>query len=110
MALVLREWLLRWLFGAIEDGAYFHAKHYFDVVAFTIPAIGLYESGKSIFRTMNDTKTTMVLSLIMNAINVAGNFILIYGFHLGVRLGNCNARLSLDGGVWMRKGVVNPAK
>lgn len=58
---------------------------------------------------MNDTKTTMVLSLIMNAINVAGNFILIYAFHLGARLGNCNARLSLDGGVWMRKGVVNPA-
>ena len=107
MTLVLREWLLRRLFGAIEDGVYFHAKCYFDVVAFTIPAI---ESGKSIFRTMNDTKTTMVLSLIMNAINVAGNFILIYAFHLGARLGNCNARLSLDGGVWMRKGVVNPAK
>lgn len=34
---------------------------------------------------MNDTKTTIALSLIMNAINVAGNFILIYGFHLGVR-------------------------
>ena len=99
MTLVLREWLLRRLFGAIEDGVYFHAKRYFDVVAFTIPAIGLYESGKSIFRTMNDAKTTMVLSLIMNAINVAGNFILIYAFHLGARLGNCNARLSLDDGV-----------
>ena len=85
LALVLREWLLRRLFGAIGDDVYFHAKRYFDVVAFSIPAIGLYESGKSIFRTMNDTKTTMVLSLIVNAINVAGNFILIYGFHLGAR-------------------------
>lgn len=85
LALALREWLLRRLFGAIEDDVYFHAKRYFDVVAFSIPAIGLYESGKSIFRTMNDTKTTMVLSLIMNAINVAGNSILIYGFHMGAR-------------------------
>lgn len=110
MALALREWLLRRLFGAIEDGVYFHAKRYFDVVAFSIPAIGLYESGKSIFRTMNDTKTTMVLSLIMNAINVADNFILIYGFHLGARLGDCNTRFPMDGGVWMRKGVVNPAR
>ena len=55
-------------------------------------------------------KTTMVLSLIMNTINVAGNFILIYGFHLGARRGDCNTRFPLDGGVWMRKGVVNPAR
>lgn len=54
-------------------------------------------------------KTTMVLSLIMNAINVAGNFILIYGFHLGAR-GDCNTRFPMDGGVWMRKGIVNPAR
>ena len=101
---------LRRLFGAIEDGVYFHAKRYFDVVAFSIPAIGLYESGKSIFRTMNDTKTTMVLSLIMNAINVVDNFILIYSFYLGARRGDCNARFPMDGGVWMRKGVANPAK
>ena len=103
--------LLRRLFGAIGDDVYFHAKRYFDVVAFSIPAIGLYESGKSIFRTMNDTKTTMVLSLIMNAINVVDNFIDDLWPSSGrARRGDCNTRFPMDGGVWMRKGVVNPAR
>ncbi len=85
LAIALREWLLRKCFGSIADDVYAHAKGYFDVVVFSIPAIGLYESGKSILRTMNDTKTTMVMSLIMNAINIVGNSILIYGMGMAAR-------------------------
>ena len=49
-----------------------------------------------------------LLIYIFAALAVGGA--IIAGQYLGARLGNCNARLSLDGGVWMRKGVVNPAK
>ena len=53
----------------------------------------------------------MVLSLIMNAINVVGNSILIYGFHLGARgaaIATLASRWTAASGC--RKGVVNPAR
>ena len=42
-----------------------------------------YNGGAAIFRTMGNSKITMIVSLIMNAINVIGNAILIYGFRCG---------------------------
>lgn len=41
------------------------------------------DGGAAIFRAMGDSKIPMIVSMIMNVINVSGNAILIYGFHCG---------------------------
>ena len=46
--------------------------------------IALYNAGASIFRAMGNSTIAMKTSLLMNAINLGGNALLIYGFHRGV--------------------------
>jgi putative MATE family efflux protein len=50
----------------------------------SIPFIALYNSGAALFRTMGNSKITMVISLIMNLINIIGNALFVYVFHQGV--------------------------
>lgn len=48
------------------------------------PFIALYNSGAALFRSMGNSKISMITSLFMNAFNILGNAVLIYGFHMGV--------------------------
>lgn len=38
----------------------------------------------SIFRAQDNTKGPMLISMISNVMNIAGNAMLIWGFHMGV--------------------------
>lgn len=74
---------LNGLFGNITNEVHHHAKKYLLVVACSIPGIATYESCAAVYRTMGNAKITMKVSLLMNVINVIGNTIFIYGFHMG---------------------------
>lgn len=73
------DWILRHFFGHIEPDVYRYAGRYMTAVVLSLPAIAIFEAGNAIFRTMSNSKTPMKISLLMNAMNVAGNAILIYG-------------------------------
>lgn len=79
-----KTFILNGIFGEIEADVMQHANTYLLIVTASIPFIALYNGGAAIFRTMGNAKITMIVSLIMNAINVIGNAIFIYGFHMGV--------------------------
>lgn len=86
MALMLigHQFILQVVFGQIEPQVMEYAKTYLFITALSIPFIALYNAGAALFRAMRDSRTSMITSLIMNGINIAGNAILIYGFHMGV--------------------------
>ena len=71
--------LLSRVYGSIAPEVYWNAERYLRIAALSIPAISIYESGAAIFRTVGDARITMRLSLAMNAVNVAGNALLICG-------------------------------
>ena len=75
--------ILQGVFGKIEPDVMRHADIYLMIVTMAIPFMALYNSGAAIFRAMGNSKVSMQVSIIMNIINVAGNAILIYGFHRG---------------------------
>ena len=79
-----KNMILQGVFGQIEPDVMEYANTYLLIVTASVPFIALYNGGAAIFRTMGNSKITMTVSLIMNAINVVGNAILIYGFHCGV--------------------------
>ena len=83
LIMITGQWILGHVFGEIKEDVEFHAWRYFVVIMVSIPAIGLYEAGTAIFRTMNDSRTTMKISLCMNVLNAIGNAVLIYGFGMG---------------------------
>lgn len=79
----LSHWIVDSLFGDIASDVQKSASDYLFYTAFSIPAIGIFNAAASTFRTMGDTKTTMKISLLVNALNCGGNALLIYGFRMG---------------------------
>ncbi len=75
--------ILHGVFGQIEPDVMRHADVYLMIVTMSIPFMALYNAGAAVFRAMGNSKVSMQISIIMNVINVAGNAILIYGFHRG---------------------------
>ena len=75
--------ILHGIFGRIEDDVMHHADIYLIIVAMAIPFMAMYNAGAAIFRAMGNSKVSMNVSIIMNLINVGGNALLIYVFHMG---------------------------
>ena len=79
-----RGFILHKVFGSIDKDVADYANTYMSIVFASIPFIAIYNCGAALFRAMGNSKVTMKTSLIMNAINVTGNALLIYGFRMGV--------------------------
>ena len=79
-----RGFIVSVIFGQIEPDVATYANTYMIIVFASIPFIAIYNSAAAIFRAMGNSKITMVISIIMNLINVVGNAILIFGFHMKV--------------------------
>lgn len=75
--------ILNRVFGHITAEVRAHANTYLMIVTASVPFIALYNGGAAVFRAMGNSRTSMVVSMIMNLINVSGNAILIYGCHFG---------------------------
>lgn len=81
---LLRGFILHQVFGKITAEVMAHSSTYLDIVSLSIPFIALYNGGAALFRTMGNSRVSMYTSLLMNAINITGNAIMIYGLHMGV--------------------------
>lgn len=81
---VLRPLILNHLFGTIEPDVRSAANEYFMIVVLSVPFLALYNSGAAVFRTMGNSKLPMRIMLAMNLLNIAGNALLVIGFHMGV--------------------------
>ena len=83
ISLVFRKQLLSLIFGSIEPDVMKNALVYFLFTSLGYPFLALYNGGAAIFRAMGNSKISMIASLIMNLINLIGNWILIFIFHMG---------------------------
>lgn len=75
--------VLSLLFGKIEPDVMGHAEAYFLYSAISYPFLAVYSTCAAIYRAKGNATATMVISIIMNIVNVSGNAIFIYGFGMG---------------------------
>lgn len=83
IAVGLRKPLLNWIYGSIDAEVMANARIYFLFTALSYPFLGIYNACAAIFRAAGNSKISMTTSLMMNGINVAGNALLIFVFHMG---------------------------
>ena len=82
--LVFHRILLSTFFGAIEMYVMKAATTYSLISAISFPFLGVYNSAAALYRSMEKTRTTMYVSILMNIINVVGNYIGVFILHAGV--------------------------
>ena len=75
--------LLQLIIGKVEADVMENARDYLVVTAISFVPLAIYNACAGLFRTMNDSRTTLYISLLMNILNVMGNAILIYGAGIG---------------------------
>ena len=84
ICLVFQKPLLRLIFGSVEPAVMRASEIYFFYTALSFPFIAAYDSAASIFRAQDNTKGPMIISIISNVMNIAGNAVMIWVFHMGV--------------------------
>ena len=98
LGLLTNEWILHLL--GVNDNVLILAKEYMAIFFVSIPFFLLNFMAKSIFQGAGDTKTPLIIDIIMNGMNVLGNFVFIYGLWIfpemgvgGAAMGTLVARL-----------------
>ena len=84
VCMLLSRPILRMVFGSIDEDVMRFAQQYFLISAVSYPFIGLYNGGAALFRAQGNSRISMLASLVMNVINIAGNAIGIFVLKAGV--------------------------
>ena len=82
--LLAHKTILRLTFGQVDDAVMNSATVYLLITGLSICPLAIYNACAALFRAMGNSKTTMLISLLMNVINFVGNAVLIFGAGLGV--------------------------
>lgn len=80
----VRRPMLRLFFGNIAEDVMHNALIYLLISAVSYPFLAVYNSCAALFRSMGNSKISMQTSVLMNILNIAGNAVLIFVFHMGV--------------------------
>jgi putative MATE family efflux protein len=84
ITLLLYRPILQIIYGNIEQDVMAAAETYFWITALGYPFLAIYNATASLFRSIGNSRITMLIALMVNILNIGGNGILIFGFHWGV--------------------------
>ncbi len=84
LCLLLRRPLLALIFGAVEPAVMEQALTYFFITALSYPFLAAQQTAAAVFRAEGRSAPPMVVAAAANAVNIAGNALLIFAFHQGV--------------------------
>lgn len=82
--LAFRSPMLRLFYGSVEPDVMQACMTYFLFTLCSFPFLGLYNASAAIYRSMQKTNITMIVSMIMNIINMIGNYFGVFVLGLGV--------------------------
>ena len=80
------RWILRVVYGSVEEQVMAYAVEYFfiTITSLSFPFLGIYNAGAALFRVMGNSNISMVTSIVMNALNIIGNAVFVFGFDMKV--------------------------
>ena len=81
---IFRYPILNLIYGDVDAVVMNDSAVYFFITALSFPFLALFNAGSAFCRAAGDSKFPMRVSVISNGINIIGNAILIFVFHMGV--------------------------
>lgn len=84
IALIFNKQILQLIYGTVEADVMGYARTYFYISAVSFPFLALYNAGAALFRAMGNSKISMKVSLVMNAINICGNAFFLFVMNMSV--------------------------
>lgn len=69
--------VLKLIFGAVEDQVTFAASAYFKMILLSYPFLAIYSACTALYRSMGKSSITLLVALVMNMLNISGNYIFI---------------------------------
>lgn len=79
ICLVFRTPILYFVYGNLDNDVMSNAEVYFRLTSISYPFLAIYNAGAALFRSMGNSKISMMVSLIDNIVHIGGNAVLIYG-------------------------------
>lgn len=76
--------LLNIVFGRVDEDVFSACFTYLRITSISFPFLAIYNAGAAAFRSTGNSRISMQVSVLMNILNVAGNAIGIFIFHMGV--------------------------
>ena len=95
-ALLLQPLIVNSLFGDLAPEVRRHATVYFEIIAFSLPFLGIYSAAAAVFRAHGNTALPLRIMIAANILNVAGNAFTIYIMNMetrGVAIATLGARV-----------------
>jgi putative MATE family efflux protein len=84
VALCFRRPIIRLVYGNVDAPVMDAASIYFLITALSYPFLAVYSANAALFRSMGNSRITMLIALLVNVLNIGGNAIFIYVLHIGV--------------------------
>ena len=83
LTLLFGNAVLARLYAPVDGEVMQACRVYLRIVALSFPANAIYNAGAALYRSMGRTRTTMIVSAVMNLVNVVGNAIGVFVLHAG---------------------------
>ena len=83
ITIAVRKPMLRLFFGSIEEDVMENALIYFLISALSFPFLAVYNACAALFRSMGNAGITLRTAIVVNLINVVGNALGVFVFHMG---------------------------
>lgn len=84
LALAGNRAILSLIYGSVEEEVMNNAVIYFAIIAISFPFLAMYNAGAALFRVMNNAHISMIMSAIMNVINITANAVFIFYLHMDI--------------------------
>lgn len=84
LCLPIRKAIISLIFGSIEADVLASSTIYFKYILLSLPFLASYNACAALFRSMGNSKVSLLVSTLMNITNIAGNAYFIFFLDMGV--------------------------
>ena len=84
LCMPIRKNIISFIFGSIEADVLQNSTVYFSFILLSLPFLASYNACAALFRSMGNSKVSLIVSTLMNITNIVGNAYFIFTLKMGV--------------------------